>query len=236
MRLQVFLAKAGIASRRKCEELIKAGRVSVNEHIILDMGFKVDEKDVISLDDKKVAIESRKIYIALNKPIGYVTTVKDQFLRKTVIDLVKEIPERIYPVGRLDYDTSGLLLLSNDGDFTYKLTHPKHKVEKTYIVELAETLTLEQMNQFQKGIKIDNYITAPAKLECINQGKNYSQWKVTIHEGKNRQVRKMFLYFGYKVLTLKRISIGNIVLGDLAEGKWRYIKQEEISKLIRFID
>jgi len=232
MRLQKFLAHAGIASRRKAEELITQGRVFVNGVRIKDLGVKVSSSDVIEVDGKIVKPEERKVYIMLNKPVGYVSTVKDQFARKTVLDLVKDVKERIYPVGRLDYGTSGLILLTNDGDFSYTLTHPSCEIDKVYTAVVKGTVSKDKIEAFKKGIKIDDYITSPAKLRIINIAGNTSTVEITIHEGKNRQVRKMCEAIGHPVLKLKRIAIGPLKLGDLEEGKWRYLTEQEVESLV----
>lgn len=231
MRLQKFLAESGIASRRKAEELILQGRVSVNGVKVTEMGFKVTEHDSVEVDGVKAGIEQHKIYIMLNKPTGYVSTVKDQFSRKTVIDLLEGVKERVYPVGRLDYDTSGLLLLTNDGDFTYMLTHPGHEIDKVYEAEIQGIPTKEEIIRFEEGLRIDNYVTSRAKFKILSKGKTSSIVEICIHEGKNRQVRKMCSAIGHPVIKLKRISVGKIELGGLAEGDWRYLSEEELKRL-----
>ncbi|TYQ15747.1 UNVERIFIED_CONTAM: 23S rRNA pseudouridine2605 synthase [Acetivibrio alkalicellulosi] len=220
VRLQKYLADSGVASRRKAEELIRQGRVSVNGNITTELGTKVQNNDIIYLDGKEVKKEEKKVYIVLNKPVDYVSTVKDQFNRPTVIDLVK-VKERIFPVGRLDYDTSGLLILTNDGSLTYRLTHPKHEIKKVYLATIEGLPTKEEIEKFEKGLKIEDYITAPAKFKIVEGSKRSSIVEITIHEGKNRQVRKMCQAIGHPVLQLMRISFGNIHLGDLKEGQWR---------------
>lgn len=233
MRLQKYLAKAGIASRRKCEELILDGKIEVNGRIVTELGTKVTETDKVKYNGKLVSPVEEKVYILLNKPIGYVTTVKDQFGRDTVLDLVK-IDKRIVPVGRLDMYTSGALILTNDGDFVNKLTHPKNEINKTYNVTVSGKITQEDVNKLQKGVKIDdNYITKPAKVKIlkIDEEKNISRIQITIHEGKNRQVRKMCDAIDKKVLALHRSKIGNIDVKDLKIGTWRYLKEKEINNL-----
>ena len=234
MRLQKYLAHAGVASRRASEELIKQGRVSVNGVVVTDMGSSVGEDDIVAFDSKVISsmVDSEKIYIILNKPVGYVSTAKDQFGRPTVVDLVRDIKSRLYPVGRLDYDTSGLIILTNDGEFTYRLTHPKHEIEKTYVAEVYGIPGEDEIQRFEKGLKIEDYITSPAKLSIVKIKGNNALLQVTIHEGKNRQVRKMCEAIGHKVLSLKRISIGPIALKDLPEGKWRRLTKEEIESLL----
>lgn len=232
IRLQKFLAQAGVASRRKAEELIRLGRVSVNGVKITEMGYKVTDSDRVELDGKHISIQGKKVYIMLNKPVGCVTTVKDQFGRLTVLDFVKEINERLYPVGRLDYDTSGLLLLTNDGEFTYILTHPKHEIEKTYLAEVLGYPTDEEISRLKKGVDIGGFITSPAQVKLVKEKKDASILEITIHEGKNRQVRKMCEAIGHPVKSLKRIRFGGLSLGGLEEGKWRYLEQEEVERLI----
>ncbi len=233
MRLQKYLAHRGIASRRASEELIRQGRVSVNGETVTCMGVTVGEADTVSLDGKIISggEEKEKLYIALHKPVGYVSTARDQFGRPTVIELVSGVNSRIYPVGRLDYDTSGLLLLSNDGEFTYRLTHPKHEIEKVYQALVSGIPTDAEREKFEKGLSIEDYVTSPAKLDILSsQGEN-AVVLITIHEGKNRQVRKMCEAIGHKVLSLKRISIGPIALGELPEGKWRRLTVAEVESL-----
>ena len=183
IRLQKYLADCGVASRRKAEVLITEGRVSVNGTIITELGTKVDDNDVICFDGKRVKREEQMVYILLNKPAGYVTTVKDQFQRPTVVDLVK-VDERVFPVGRLDYDTSGLLILTNDGSLTYRLTHPKFKIKKVYKALIKGIPSKEKIEKFEKGLKIENYVTSPAKFEIIKSIDNTSIVEIAIYEGK----------------------------------------------------
>lgn len=193
IRLQKFLAEAGIASRRKSEALIVQGKIKVNGKIVTELGIKVNlEKDKIEYNEKEVKIKNKNVYILLNKPIGYVTTVKDQFARDSVLDLVK-VKERLVPVGRLDMYTSGALILTNDGDFVYKVTHPKHEIEKTYTVTIKGIVKSEEVEKLKKGVLIDDYKTKPAKVKILktDKEKNQSRLEIIIHEGKNRQVRKM---------------------------------------------
>lgn len=234
-RLQKYLANSGVASRRKCEELILQGKVEVNGKIVTELGTKVNpEKDSIKFDGKEVVQNKKKIYILLNKPIGYVTTAEDQFSRDTVLDLVK-VRERIVPVGRLDMYTSGALILTNDGDFVYKVTHPKHEIEKTYTVTVKGIIENSEVEQLRKGVKIDDYITKPAKVKILKTDleKDISRLEITIHEGKNRQVRKMCEAVDRKVLALHRSKIGSIGVKDIKLGKWRYLRENEIQKLVK---
>lgn len=233
-RLQKYLAECGIASRRKCEEYIIQGKVQVNGKTITELGVKVNpEKDKITFEGKNVKQEERKVYILLNKPIGYVTTSDEQFGRDKVLDLVK-VRERVVPVGRLDMYTSGALILTNDGDFVYKVTHPKHEITKTYTVTVKGIIKNEEVEQLRKGVKIDDYTTRPAKVKILktDEEKDRSRLEITIHEGKNRQVRRMCESVGRRVIALHRSKIGNIGVKDIELGKWRYLKDFEVKTLI----
>ena len=233
-RLQKYLAECGIASRRKCEEYIIQGKVQVNGKTITELGVKVNpEKDKITFEGKNVKQEERKVYILLNKPIGYVTTSDEQFGRDKVLDLVK-VRERVVPVGRLDMYTSGALILTNDGEFVYKVTHPKHEIRKTYTVTVKGIIKNEEVEQLRKGVKIDDYTTRPAKVKILktDEEKDISRLEITIHEGKNRQVRRMCESVGRRVIALHRSKIGNIGVKDIELGKWRYLKDFEVKTLI----
>lgn len=233
-RLQKYLAECGVASRRKCEEYILQGKVKVNNKIITELGTKINpEKDKVTFEGKKVKKVNQKVYILLNKPIGYVTTAEEQFGRDKVLDLVK-VKERIVPVGRLDMYTSGALILTNDGEFVYEVTHPKHEITKTYTVTIHGIITKQEVEQLSNGVKIDDYITKPAKVKILktDEEKNISRIEITIHEGKNRQVRKMCEAIGKKVIALHRSKIGNIGVKDLKLGQWRYLKENEVKQLI----
>lgn len=233
IRLQKYLAEVGIASRRKCEEFIQQGRVKINGNIAT-LGEKINPGiDKVEFDGRKLKKVEEHVYILLNKPIGYVTTAKEQFGRDTVLDLVK-VKQRIVPVGRLDMYTSGALLLSNDGDFIYKITHPKHEIDKTYTVTLKGIITNEEIEKLKNGVEIEDYITKPAKVKVlkVDQENNISRIAITIHEGKNRQVRKMCEAIGKKVQALHRTKIGNIDVKELKIGTWRYLKKDEIEYLI----
>ena len=233
-RLQKYLANSGVASRRKCEEYILQGKVKVNGEIVTELGTKINsEKDIVEFENKTVKESTRNVYILLNKPIGYVTTSDDQFGRDTVLDLVK-VKERIVPVGRLDMYTSGALILTNDGDFVYKVTHPKHEIEKTYTVTIKGIVQKSEVEELRKGVKIEDYTTKPAKVKILktDSEKDVSRLEITIHEGKNRQVRKMCEAVGRKVLALHRSKIGNIGVKDIELGKWRYLSSKEVEQLM----
>ena len=234
-RLQKYLAQCGVASRRKCEELILQGRVQVNGVTVTEIGTKINpEKDKIKFDGKDIKQAKKLVYILLNKPIGYVTTADDQFGRDTVLDLVK-VKERIVPVGRLDMYTSGALILTNDGDFVYQVTHPKHEIEKTYTVTIKGIVQNSEVEQLRNGIKIDDYITKPARVKILKTDteKDISRLEITIHEGKNRQVRKMCEAVGRKVLALHRSKIGGIGVKDIELGKWRYLTANEVQQILK---
>lgn len=231
VRLQKFLADCGVCSRRKAEEYILSGKVKVNNNIVTELGTKVDEmKDKVYFNNKLVNIENSKVYIMLNKPEGCVTTAKEQFNRKTVFDYIN-IKERVVPVGRLDYDTSGLLLLTNDGDLTYKLTHPKHSIKKVYIAKVYGVPNKKKLDTFKKGIIIDGYKTLPSNIEIIEKDNKYSVLKIIITEGRNRQVRKMCEAIGHRVASLKRIAIEDLSIGDLKVGEYRYLTKKEVKYL-----
>ena len=232
MRLQKFIAECGIASRRNAEKIIESGRVTVNGELVDYMGCVIDpQQDVVEIDGRVIEPENKKYYIVLNKPKNYVTTVSDDLGRPTVMQLVSDINARIYPVGRLDFDTTGLLIMTNDGEFANILTHPRHVVNKTYIARIDKPLDENQLDRLRNGIDLDGVMTSPAKAENIKRPQKGFEVKITIHEGKNRQVRRMLDAVGANVMSLKRISVGSLTLGNLPEGKWRKLSDAEINKL-----
>ena len=232
MRLQKFIAECGIASRRNAEKMIESGRVTVNGELVDYMGCIIDpEIDVVEVDGTPIRVQTQKHYIMLNKPKNYVTTVSDDLGRPTVMQLVSDINARIYPVGRLDFDTTGLLIMTNDGDFANILTHPRHTVNKVYIARVDKMLSEDQLKKLCDGVELDGVMTAPAKAENIKRPQKGVEVKITIHEGRNRQVRRMLESVGVNVLSLKRISVGSLTLGNLPEGKWRRLSDAEINKL-----
>lgn len=232
-RLQKVIAHAGIASRRKAEELILQGKVTVNGEVVKQLGTKVGPNDVVEVNGIKVEKEA-PVYFLFYKPKGVVTTVKDDKNRKTVLDFFPEVTERIYPVGRLDYDTSGILLMTNDGEFANLLTHPKYEIEKTYIAKVKGIPTREHLKQLQKGIRLDDGLTAPAKAKFLSadKRKNTAIIELTIHEGRNRQVRRMFEKIGYPVMKLKRERYAFLDLTGLNAGEWRPLTPHEVKQLI----
>ena len=233
-RLQKYLAECGVASRRKAEELILAGKVKINGEVVTELGTKINpSRDKVMYNNQIVKVEKRKVYILLDKPAGYISAAKDQFDNPSILHLVKDIKVRLYPVGRLDKDTTGAIILTNDGDFSYKLTHPKHEVSKTYIAEVEGVPTAEEMRTFAKGVYIDGKKTYPAKIRIVKETKKNSIVEIIIHEGRNRQVKKMCEEIGHKVVTLHRQAIGKIVIDGVKEGKYRCLTQKEINELSR---
>ena len=232
MRLQKYLAECSVASRRKSEELILAGRVKVNGKIVNTLGTLVEAGDKVEFDGKLIYPEEKTVYIALNKPKGVVSTAKDQFDRKAVTDLV-EADVRLYPVGRLDYDTKGLIFLTNDGDFTYKLTHPSHNIKKTYVAVVKGEFTEEKADKLRTGVMLDGKKTAPASVTLDGVYENAYKVTLTIHEGRNRQVRRMFEAVGCTVSSLIRTRIGSVDIGNLKPGEWRYLTDKEVNNLMK---
>ena len=235
-RLQKVMAEAGVASRRKSEEYILDGRVKVNGIIVKELGTKVSDDDYIEVDDKPIRQE-RKVYILMNKPRNCVTTVSDDRNRPTVMDFIKDIHARIYPVGRLDFDTTGALLLTNDGKLTNLLTHPSSEVNKTYIATCKGIANDEDLEPLRKGIPLDDTKTSPAQVEIlkINEEKNTSIIKIIIHEGRNREVKRMMEYVGYDVIKLNREAIGNLNTKGLYQGQYRRLSKEEVKDLYDLI-
>ena len=232
MRLNKYIAAAGICSRRKADELIANGNVKVNGAVVQQMGVDVGEGDVVMVNGKVLDhTPKKKVYVAVNKPLGYITSMDDDKDRATVSELVADIPERLFPVGRLDYNTTGLLIMTNDGDLTYTLTHPKHEVYKTYVAVVAGVLSDSRVAKLRKGVDIGGFVTSPAKVKVIKQLPRRAVVEIKIREGKNRQVRKMFAAAGNRVQELKRTAIGDIPLGRLMEGHYRKLSREEIEYL-----
>lgn len=231
MRINKYIANAGIASRRKSDELIRKGQVLVNGETMKEPGYDVTEGDVVFVNGNKVEASEKKVYYIMNKPIGFITSVDDDKGRETVVDLMADVEERVFPVGRLDYNTSGLLFMTNDGDFAYKMTHPKHKVDKVYRVRIAGTITREKLGKLRHGVDIGGFVTSRAKVDLITWNRHSSVLEITIHEGKNRQVRRMFAAVGYNVQELERIQVGNIKLGHLKPGQYRRLTDSEIEYL-----
>lgn len=231
IRLQKFMAESGIASRRKSEELIAAGKVKVNG-VTAQIGDKVNPKhDKVTVSGKRVQAAKKNVYIMLNKPRGFITTMSDEMDRKCVAELVKDVNTRIYPVGRLDRESEGLLIMTNDGEFANALSHPSTHVPKTYRVTIRPEITKEQAARFRNGIEIDGKMTAPADLKTIEKQENRTVVEVTIYEGRNRQIRKMFESLGIEVARLKRTKIGSVKLGMLKQGSYRDLTEQELQSL-----
>lgn len=238
-RIQKLLSKAGVASRREAEKMILAGRVSVNGRIVT-LGEQAEETDEICVDGNAIGKPEEKLYFLLNKPKGYLCTVKDDRGRKTVLDLLSEVKSYIYPVGRLDYNTEGLLLLTNDGELMNGLLHPSREVHKTYVAKVKGVPSPAKLSQLRKGIMLEDGITAPAEVKLLERGAKETQdgrsleWslvRMTIHEGRNRQVRRMLASVGHDVLALKRISFAGLNLDGVKRGSYRELTKEELSKL-----
>ena len=228
MRINKYIAGSGLCSRRKADELILNGNVKVNGAVLKEPGYDVQEGDKVTVNGVDVAEQEEAVYYLLNKPVGYVTTAKDEQDRATVLDLVPDIGERVFPVGRLDMNTSGALILTNDGKASYRLAHPKHQVMKTYKALVSGVLSKEKLWKLRNGIDIGGYVTKPARVTLVRENKNSTLVEISISEGKNRQVRKMFKAVGNPVQELQRVSIGEVRLGRLKEGTYRKLTKDEI--------
>lgn len=229
MRINKFLAASGVASRRECDKLISEGRVKVNG-TTATLGLEVSEEDEIFVDGNRVTQKKNEYYI-LNKPKGYICSVSDEKGRKTVMDLMPQNAGRIYPVGRLDYDSEGLIIMTTDGELAQKLTHPSNEVPKTYLVKIEGTLTEAMLNPIRSGVEIDGYITKKCKAHIVETNKEYTKIHITLTEGKNREIRKMFAALGKEVALLKRIKIGEITLRGLDRGAYRKLTKQEVAYL-----
>jgi len=231
-RLQKFLAQAGVASRRQAEEFIKAGRIKVNGQVITEMGYKIDQhRDQVTVDGKRVLAQEEMVYLLLNKPPLVVTTLSDPQQRTKVTDLLVGIKQRVYPVGRLDYESEGLLLLTNDGELAYRLTHPRYKVAKTYLVKVKGNISPEAQQRLREGVVLEDGPTQPAQVSVVREGKGTTLLEVTIREGRNRQIRRMCETVGYPVSALQRVSFGPLKLRDLPTGQYRFLTKAEIAAL-----
>ena len=232
MRLQKYMALCGVASRRASEEMIASGRVCVNGCTVTEMGVQVDEeRDQVTVDGEPIRLEGEKHYLAYYKPVGEVTTVSDPEGRATVMDKFRDYPVRLYPVGRLDYDSEGLLLLTNDGDMMNSLLHPSHEVNKTYLARVSSRLEDETVRRLRQGVTLDGRLTSPAQVRVVRYETFDTVVLVTIHEGRYRQVRRMFEAVGHQVVSLRRVGFGPIQLGDLPRGQWRRLTDAEVKRL-----
>ena len=231
-RLQKIISAAGITSRRASEALIQNGQVSVNGVVVTELGSKADpSKDVITVDGKTLKINAQRLYILLNKPPGYITALKDGQGRPLVTDLLKDVPERVYPVGRLDYNTEGLLLLTNDGEWANRLMHPRNEIEKEYHVRVRGKVIDQQLKRMADGVELEDGKTAPAIVSLVKNGEQNDWISVAIHEGRNRQVRRMCEAVSLSVVRLKRIRYGTLALGTLRSGHFRYLTETEVREL-----
>lgn len=232
MRINKYLAQSGLASRRKAEELVTSGRVKVNGKVVHDLATDIKPSDLVFVDGKNVRASTNFVYYKLNKPKGYLTTVSDDKDRKTVMSLMRGVHARVFPIGRLDYDTEGLLLMTNDGDLANILTKPNSEIKKTYLVNISAPISKDEIKTLSNGVDIGEYITKPCSVELIDMTADYARLKVTITEGKNRQIRKMFSAVGKEVTFLKRVQIGEIRLGGLSRGEYTPLNAKEL-KYIR---
>jgi 23S rRNA pseudouridine2605 synthase len=233
MRINQYIASAGICSRRKADDLIQEGRVKINGAVLMNPGYHVEEGDVIEVDGRRIEPEQKKVYYLLNKPAGYVTSTADKEGRPVVTELVPD-EVRVFPVGRLDYNTSGLLILTNDGELSNRLMHPSHEFDKKYLVRAQGIVTIAEAKRLEKGIDIGGFVTSPAEVELIRHDRNSTLAEIIIHEGKNRQVRRMFKAIGHPVLELCRTGLGNLAIGRLAVGQCRKLSPAEVEYLKRF--
>ena len=232
IRLEKYLAESGVASRRRSKSIISAGRVTVNGEVVLLPGTRVEpDVDIVELDGVRILPEEKKVYIMLNKPAGYLSTARDERNRPIVLDLLTDIPVRVYPVGRLDADTEGLLLFTNDGEFSHKLMHPRYHVDKVYLAWVEGHPNEESLEQLRNGVEIKDGLTAPAEVTLLKQAKNRTLLKIIIHEGKKRQIKRMCKRVGHEVQHLKRIQIGTLKLGNLSVGKYRHLSHQEVEGL-----
>ncbi len=237
VRLNRFIAQSGYCSRRKADELIKEGKVKVNGQKVLQLGLKIDpEKDRVEVEGTAIKPENKKIYIKIYKPVGYLTQLgRDRFGRKTLTDLFKEtgIKERLFPAGRLDYNSEGLLVLTNDGDFANLLMHPRKKIPKKYIVEVEGRVNAETFNRMRKGKKLKDTYLKPDEIKLLKKKRNSTVIEITIHSGQKRVVRRFMASFGHPVKKLLRISVGSITIDNMKPKEWREISEKEIKKTVK---
>lgn len=232
IRLNKFLSEAGVASRREADRMINQGRVTVNGEVVESLGYRIDEeKDRVEVDGRRIQKKESTVYVMLNKPSGYLVSLRDPFRRPTVKELLAGVKSRVFPVGRLDYRSEGLLLLTNDGELAFRLTHPRFKIKKVYLVRVKGIPEASSLSRLERGIFLEGKKTAPSKIRRLSSFSRESRLRVEIHEGRKREVRKMFEAVGHKVLGLKRIKFGPLSLGKLKPGQWRYLMPEEIEAL-----
>lgn len=227
MRINKYLSACELGSRRKVEDFVKSGKISINDNIITNLAYDVLDDDVVKFNGKIVRPQENKVYIMLNKPKCYITSLKDEKNRRVVTDLLKGVKEKVFPVGRLDFNTEGLLLLTNDGDWANKVIHPSNAILKTYEVKLKVMLTQKEINSMKKGVTVDGIKYMPADVQLSKCDDDFYYYFVTIMEGKNREIRRIFESFKIKIYNLKRLSIGNLNLGNLEMGKYRFLSEKE---------
>jgi pseudouridine synthase len=236
IRLNKFLSRSGVASRREADRLIEEGRVKVNGQVVMTLGFKVDITiDDVDVDGKRIDKESPLVYLMVNKPTGCVVSLKDPFHQKTVMDFLPSLDERIFPVGRLDKDSEGLLLLTNDGELAHRLMHPRYEIKKEYLVETKGCLDPARIKSLEKGISLDGKKTAPAKIRLLSSGPKKSLLSIEIHEGRKREIRRMLAAVGQTVCSLKRVRYAGLTLAGLDPGCWRYLSQRELNRLKKLV-
>jgi 23S rRNA pseudouridine2605 synthase len=223
------MASAGVASRRKCEELIAEGRVRVNGAVVTEMGFKVGPNDRVEVDGAEVAPQEQRVYLAFYKPANVMTTAADPEGRQTVLEFFRDLPQRVFPVGRLDYETEGLLLMTNDGPWANRITHPSFNLDKEYFLKVKGQLEDAQTRALENGVMLDGKRTWPARVHSVRRGGMVTQLNVVIHEGRNRQVRRMLEAVGHEVVYLKRVRVGSVLLGDLKPGEYRSLNEDEVA-------
>jgi len=236
VRINKFMARSGVTSRRGADRLIAQGRVTVNNQIVQELGLKIDDmSDKVELDGKEIQPYKNPDYILLNKPLGYIVTRKDPYGRKTVMELLPADKSYIFPVGRLDFDSEGLLLLTNDGELAHRLMHPSFKVKKEYLVRVKDRPEVAEIKKLERGVYLDNKKTAPAKIKLLRENQKTTIFSIEIHEGRKREIRRMFKTVGYPVLLLKRIKFAGLAIGKLKSGRWRYLASPEIDRLKKLV-
>ncbi len=236
MRINKFLAQAGLGSRRSCEQFVLDSKIRVNGKIIKDLATDIDlQNDIVEYKNKKLHLSSNKIYLMLNKPAGYLVTSNDPFERQTVFDLLPDFKEHIFPIGRLDKNSEGLLFLTNDGEFAQKITHPSKKFPKTYLVKAKGRIYFRNLRDLREGVQLDDGKTLPAKvfIKSYNKSQNITKLRMVIYEGRNRQIRRMLKAVGSSVIELKRVQIGEVNIGKLPKGEWRHLKNKEVGSILK---
>jgi len=236
VRINKFISRSGETSRRGADKLIAQGRVTVNGQIVQELGLKIDDVgDKVEIDGKKIQPYKKPDYILLNKPLGYLVTRKDPYYRKTVMELLPADKSYIFPVGRLDFDSEGLLLLTNDGELAHRLMHPSFKVKKEYLVRVKDRPDATEMKKLERGVYLDNKKTAPSKIKLLRENQKTTIFSIEIHEGRKREIRRMFKTVGYPVLLLKRIKFAGLTIGKLKSGRWRHLTSPEIDRLKKLV-